>query len=203
MWALLLPFLICVVHSDRADSLNSIQAGTTRERNARVSPKLFSRTHQLVDKKTRPVRAQVGSVPAYRARLELINRSQRVSKCFSWLLLVCRTNFDPRTKLSIAGVKLTIPQAHGVCSFAYWVTRTHWHNTHFNCLLLFIYRMCFIGIITVLWKGNESAIICFVQSSFSAFFFFWWNRNTWNFPQMWEVRSSGVQSRARHVWTQK
>lgn len=24
----------------------------------------------------------------------------------------------------------------------------------------------------MLWKGNESAIICFVQSSFSAFFFF-------------------------------
>lgn len=84
-------------------------------------------------------------------------------------------NFELYMKLSVAGVKLRMPQRHGVCSFSHWVTRKPWHNTHFNCLLLFIYSVCFIDIITVLEWGNESQIICFVQYSFSAV---WLNEDT-------------------------
>lgn len=58
--------------------------------------------------------------------------------------------------------------AHGVCSSALWVTRTHWHNSHFNCLLLFIYRMCFIGIIAYSGRTKSHRLYALFSGLFSA-----------------------------------
>lgn len=54
----------------------------------------------------------------------------------------------------------------GCAPSALWVTRTTWCNSHFNCLLLFIYRMCFIGIIT----GSRGARSQRLYSLFAGLF---------------------------------
>lgn len=118
------------------------------------SPKLFSGQRQLIDEETCSDWAQVGSAPANQAQLSCI--SQHVSK-----VLTLSPPIPKRcVRLSIAAESNSqYHKAHGVYSSAHWVTRTPWHNTHFNCLLLFIYRKCFIDIITGHWWSNESEII--------------------------------------------
>lgn len=119
----------------------------------------------------------------YGALLTLTSRSKHVSKCLSQLLLVCGVDFKSCVRLSIAGVKLAIPQAHGVCFSMKWVTRTPWHNTHFNCLLLFIYRMCFIDIITGSSGPKSQRLYVFFSSCFAV----WCSGEASGFSSTWDA----------------